>query len=283
MTYKTILASFQDTERAPQLIEFATLLAAEHDAHLIGLFVVPVIQTYAIYAPAPVQISTELATSQRESFLNAASELERQFIAAAENAGVKYEWRCSDAQSPLLAETVVEHARSVDLVLVAQPEPDNRWEAWAAIPEEVLMDSGRPVMVIPYAGHFAPKAEQVLVAWNGTRESARATFDALPFLRAAHKVKILSVNVHGGDDQQGFTPGDEIAVNLARHNVKIETGRTISGDVSVGDELLSRAADYGTDLLVMGGYGHSKVYESLFGGATRHILKHMTMPVLMAH
>jgi len=283
MSYKTILASFQDTERAPQLVEFATALAAEHDAHLIGLFVVPVIQTYSIYAPAPVQISTELVESQRENFLEAASALEQQFIAASENAGVKFEWRCADAQSPLLAETVVEHARSVDLVLVAQPEPDSRWEAWAAIPEQVLTESGRPVMVMPYVGHYKPKPDQVLVAWNGTRESARATFDALPLLQAADKVKVLSVNITGSDDEMGFTPGDDIAINLARHDVKIESGRTISGDVSVGDELLSRAADYGTDLLVMGGYGHSKVYESLFGGATRHILRHMTMPVLMAH
>lgn len=283
MNYKTVLASFQDMDRAPRLIEFATALASDHDAHLIGLFVVPVTQTYSVYTASPVQISTELIEAQRASFLEVAGDIEKQFIAAAEKAGVMFEWRCVDAHSPLLAETVVEHARSADLVLVAQPEPDNRWEAWAAIPEQVLMESGRPVMVMPYAGRYEARAENVLVAWNGTRESARATFDAMPFLQAASKVKILSVNLNTSDGMNGFTPGDEIAVNLARHNVKIESGRTISGDISVGNELLSRAADYGTDLLVMGGYGHSKVYESLFGGATRHILKHMTMPVLMAH
>ncbi len=283
MSYKTILASFQDTEHAPQLIEFSTRLAAEHGAHLIGLFVMPVVQTHSIYAPAPVQISTELLAAQRQHVQQVAGAIESKFIAAAESAEVIYEWRCVDAQSPLLADAVVEHARSADLIIVGQPEPENSWEAWAAIPEQVLLDSGRPVMVVPYAGEHKATPEQIMVAWSGTRESARATFDALPLLQAASAVKVLSVNIGKGEGMNGFTPGDEIAVNLARHDVKAETGRSINADISVGDELLSRAADYGSELLVMGGYGHSKVYESLFGGATRHILRHMTMPVLMAH
>lgn len=283
MSYKTILASFQDTEHAPQLIEFSTQLAAAHGAHLVGLFVMPVVQTHSIYAPAPVQISTELMAAQRKHIQDVANELENKFIAAAEGAEVIFEWRCVDAQSPLLADAVVEHARSADLIVVGQPEPENSWEAWAAIPEQVLLDSGRPVLVVPYAGEHVPNPQQIMVAWNGTRESARATFDAMPLLQAAAAVKVLSVNVGKSEGMNGFTPGDEIAVNLSRHDVKAETGRSITGDISVGDELLSRAADYGSELLVMGGYGHSKVYESLFGGATRHILQHMTMPVLMAH
>ena len=283
MSYKTILASFQDTAHAPQLIDFATGLAADHGAHLVGLFVVPMLQTHSLYAPAPVQISTELLAAQREHIQSVARDMEAKFIAAAEAAEVIYEWRCVDARSPLLADAVVEHARSADLVVVGQPEPDSRWEDWAAIPEQVLLESGRPVMVLPYAGKHPARPKQVLVAWNGTRESARATFDAMPLLQAASTVKVLSVNIGEGEGMDGFTPGDEIAINLSRHDVKAETGRSINSEISVGDELLSRAADYGSDLLVMGGYGHSRVYESLFGGATRHILRHMTMPVLMAH
>jgi len=283
MAYKTVLASFQDAERAPQLIAFATNLAADHGAHLIGLYVVPTVQAASIYAPAPVQISTEILEAQRKHFRAVATKIEETFVDTAKKAGIIYEWRCINADSPLIADAVVEHARSADLVLVGQPEPDNRWEAWAAIPEEVLMRSGRPVMVVPYAGEHQAKPQQILLAWNGTRESARAAFDAMPLLRGAQSVKVLSVDIDRNDGMEGFTPGDDIAVNLARHEVKAETGRSITAGISIGDELLSRAADYGSDLLVMGGYGHSKVYESLFGGATRHILKHMTMPVLMSH
>ncbi|MGI9412894.1 MAG: universal stress protein [Hyphomicrobiales bacterium] len=283
MSYKTVLVNFQDAKRAPALIGFATTLAERHGAHLTGLFVMPVTDAFPFYAPMPVQVSTELWESQRQQFQDVADSIEGQFLSAADKAGVKAEWRCVDAQSPLLADMVVEHARSADLIVVGQPEPENQWESWAAVPEQVLMDSGRPVLVVPYAGEFDAAAKHVMVAWNGTRESARATFDAMPFLQAAGEVRILSVNLATGTGREGFTPGDDIAVTLARHDVKAEAGQTINGDISVGDELLSRAADYGTDLLVMGGYGHGKVYESLFGGATRHILRHMTMPVLMAH
>lgn len=283
MTYRTILVNFQDTKRAPVLIKYAVALAERHNAHLTGLFVMPVTDAFPFYAPMPVQISTELWESQRKQFADVAGEIENQFLGAADKAGVQCEWRTVDAQSPLLADTVVEHARSVDLVVVGQPEPENLWEAWAAVPEQLLMESGRPVLVVPYAGTFDAAAKHVMVAWNGTRESARATFDAMPFLQGAGEVRILSVNIEAGNNRSGFTPGDDIAISLARHDIKAEAGQTINGGLSVGDELLSRAADYGTELLVMGGYGHGKVYESLFGGATRHILRHMTMPVLMAH
>lgn len=282
MTYKTILASYQDTERSEQLIDYSTRLAADQDAHLIGLFVIPAAQSHAIYAPAPVQIASDLIEAQRQYYTKLAQEVEEKFVAAAKGAGLKYEWRCVEADTPILAETVVEHARSADLVVVGQVEPESKWESWAGIPEEVLMESGRPVLVVPYAGEHKATASNALVAWNGTRESARATFDALPLLRAAEKVKVLSVNI-GKGNTHSFSPGDEIAITLARHDVKAETGSSINADISVGDELLSRAADLGSDLLVMGGYGHGRTYESLFGGATRHILTHMTMPVLMAH
>lgn len=283
MTYKTILASFQDAAHAPQMIEFATALASEQDAHLTGLYVIPTIRPIAMAGPAPVQMATDLLEVQRQHFAAIAEETEAKFISAAEAAGIIFEWRCVDAHNALLADVVVQHARGADISVVGQPAPDDEWEPWAEIPERLLMDSGRPVVVVPYAGKHGAKAKQVMLAWNGTKEAARATFDAMPFLQAAETVKVLSVNLGQKGDEYGFTPGDEIATNLSRHNVNAVTARSINPGISIGDELLSRAADTGTNLLVMGGYGHSKMYESLFGGATRHILKHMTMPVLMAH
>jgi len=122
------------------------------------------------------------------------------------------------------------------------------------------------------------------VAWNGTRESARAAFDALPLLAKAKSVKLLWINpsTENGGNGNGM-PGSELATALSRHGVKVEAGHSAVRDVGVGDELLSRAADQGTDLLVMGAYGHSRVREYVFGGATRHILQHMTVPVLFSH
>lgn len=283
MTYKTILANIQDIDRYPELINFATSLAANHDAHLIGLHVMPTAYTYAIYAPAPVTIVTEVIEAQRKHFANTAKTIEDAFVAAAQTANIRYEWRCVESNEPSLGATVVKHAQSADISVTGQPDPNSRWETWADIPEQLLLESGRPVLVLPYAGKHDAQAKHVMVAWNRTKESARATFDAMPFLKAADLVRVLSVDIGESGGADGFTPGDEVAANLSRHGVKTETASSITGDISIGNELLSRAADCGSGLLVMGGYGHGTIYESLLGGATRHILKHMTMPVLMAH
>src|SRR5262249_44560338 len=120
--------------------------------------------------------------------------------------------------------------------------------------------------------------ERVLVAWAHSREATRAVHDALPLLKLAKSVTVMEVNPE--PDHLG---GADIALHLTRHGVKAEVASTTSGDINNGDAILSRAADLTADLLVMGGYGHSRLREFAFGGVTRHILEHMTLPVLMSH
>ncbi len=119
----------------------------------------------------------------------------------------------------------------------------------------------------------------MLVAWNGTREAARATHDALPFLTQADKVVVLGVSASGED----HIPGADLSTHLARHGVSVEIHNREANDVSVGDAILNAASDYGADLLVIGAYGHSRLRELVLGGVTRHLLRHMTIPVLMSH
>jgi len=123
----------------------------------------------------------------------------------------------------------------------------------------------------------------VLVAWDASREAARAVADAMPLLAAADAVIVLAVDPQPGPDGHGEIPGADIALHLARHGVKAQIERTVSAGVPIGELLLSRAADLGADMLVMGAYGHSRVRELLLGGATRSILASMTIPVLMSH
>jgi len=150
-------------------------------------------------------------------------------------------------------------------------------------PDQVTLASGRPILVVPYAGHFETVGRRVLVGWNATREAARAVNDAMPLLAAAEMVTVLTIDAREGPHGHGELPGADISLHMARHGVKAGIERTVSADLSVGDVLLSRAADLGADLLVMGAYGHSRARELLLGGATRALLRSMTIPVLMSH
>jgi nucleotide-binding universal stress UspA family protein len=105
----------------------------------------------------------------------------------------------------------------------------------------------------------------------------------MPLLMAADIVTVLTIDAREGPDAHGELPGADISLHLARHGVKAEIERTVSAGIGPGEVLLSRAADLGADLLVIGAYGHSRVRELLLGGATRSILQSMTLPVLMSH
>lgn len=139
------------------------------------------------------------------------------------------------------------------------------------------------MLIVPYAGRFDNVGRRIVIAWSSTREAARAVSDAMPFLESADLVNVLTIDPREGPDGHGELPGADIAVHLARHGVKAQIERTVSAGLPVGEVLLSRIADLGADLLVMGAYGHSRVRELLLGGATRSVLRSMTLPVLMSH
>jgi nucleotide-binding universal stress UspA family protein len=143
------------------------------------------------------------------------------------------------------------------------------------MPERLAIESGRPMLVVPCAGRYPEIARHIVIAWKPTREAARAVFDALPLLKSAKTVQLLEVNQNR--DNSGITAA------LRRHGIKATRRSMVAPDISVGDEILSRLADHGADLLVMGAYGHSRIGELVFGGVTRHIARHMTAPTLWSH
>ncbi len=145
------------------------------------------------------------------------------------------------------------------------------------------MTSGRPVLVVPYIGPGKSVATHVLVGWNASREATRAVNDAIPLLQRAKKVTVLAVDPEGGTEGHGEVPSADISLHLARHGIKVEAAQTVTGDIDVGDALLSRASDLGADLIVVGAYGHSRMREFILGGVTRHLLQHMTVPILISH
>jgi nucleotide-binding universal stress UspA family protein len=281
MSYKDLLVVLDSEAPARGRIDLAAALAERFGAHLVGLYPLPVPQRpreLGYYDPA---LLDPFFADLRDRARDAADKVREQFEHVAGLRGLSAEWRLvpegPDADPAL-------HARYADLTILGQLDPD-RGESGMIRPrpELVTLASGRPILVIPYAGHFENAGQRVLIGWNATREAARAVHDAMPLLSAAQAVTVLMIDPREGPQAHGEVPGADISLHLARHGVKAEIERTVSGDLPVGEVLLSRAADLGADLLVIGAYGHSRMRELLLGGATRSLLRSMTVPVLMSH
>jgi nucleotide-binding universal stress UspA family protein len=272
MTLKNLLVFVDNQLNWDERLRVAAGLARRHDAHLTGVHV-------SGYGPLPPVLDgiavDQVIAAQEEVSRAAAAKAEANFREAMRREALRHDWRT--ARGPV-ASTAALEAHCTDLAIVGQPAPDGESRLR---PEDVALLSGRPVLVVPYAGRFERVAENPLIAWKPTREAARAVNDALPLLEAAKRATILVVDAD--TDADGEAPGDDLAVHLSRHGITATVERTISDDIPVADVFLSRAADFGADLLVMGCYGHSRMRELVLGGMTRDIIDRMTLPVLMSH
>jgi nucleotide-binding universal stress UspA family protein len=272
--YKTLLVPVDGRPRSLRSLAVAGALANRWDAHLIGLYVQPGMQIPS-HARAEGG-ATMMEELQRKVIADLTAQAKARFDEGVKASGAtRTEWRVDRGDADVV---VARHARYADLVIVNQTDPGD--ESGSGFADAILLAVGRPVLVVPYVGEPVVKGEHVLVCWDGGREAARAATDALPFLREARKVTVLTVNTGAAPSE---VPGADIALYLARHGVKSEAARTPAGGIDPGNVILSRAFDYGVDLIVMGAYGHSRVREILLGGATRAILRQMTVPVLMSH
>jgi nucleotide-binding universal stress UspA family protein len=253
---------------------FAVQLARKYDAHLTGLFVTPPIRLVG------VEGGDMILDAIRRQQTEGAAEAQALFEGCVDEAGYQplSEWRAEVGDPVEIARRLARHA---DLAVVSQGPEDGYDALSGARPEDLLFGSGRPVLVVPRYGRFDSIGEHVLIAWNGSPEAARAVHDAFPFLDRAAKITILTVNP--GSELPEKWSEEEIARHLARHGFEITINRESSNELDAGDLLLNFAADNGADLLVMGGYGHSRLREFVFGGATRAILDSATLPVLMSH
>jgi nucleotide-binding universal stress UspA family protein len=279
MSYKSLLVHLDNDGRCAERIDIAARLALDFDARLTGLYL---LRQPEIPAYTRAEIGTEFLEQRRLAWQQ--SQIERmsaQFIDKTSRAGVSGAEFRSDDHWP--EEAIVLHARYADLLILGQANPDESESLVSRdFPGQTMLSSGRPVLFIPYAGSFPHIGTRALVAWDASREAARAVTDALPFLQRAAKVTVLAVNPER-NGKHGDQPGADIALFLARHGVRVEASENHSGEVDVGAWLLSRAFDLQADLIVMGGYGHSRMRELAFGGVTRTLLGEMTAPVLMSH
>ena len=276
MSYKTILVHIDPGKRNSVRVDVAIRLARQHDAHLVAL------HALAPFEP-PGYVMAEMGPSivdaQRQMAAVAMARTEAEFTQQVSAADLRnVEWRTA-VEDPVDAMTL--HARYADLVVIGQTDTSDRMNVAADFPERLVLAAGRPVLIVPSVGSFATVGKRILVAWNPSREATRAATDAIPLLQRADTVHVMAVNPKAG--QHGAVAGADIGLYLARHGVRVEVKTDHGAEIDVGNELLSRAADLDADLIVMGGYGHSRLKEWVLGGATRTILESMTVPVLMSH
>lgn len=278
--FKDILVHVDDSNQSAARVDIAVNLARSFNAHLTGIVI-------AIDPPIPIaapgMMPLDAFAEERTAIQQRAAETATRFRANLERAGMTPDCRVANAPMSDAPFVLSLHARHADLVVLGQIDDGSPLAQRSIPPQDVAMACGRPALVVPYIGAPARPAERVLVAWNSSRESARAVNDALPFLRRAGLVTILSVNPESDLPGERRLAGADIALHLARHGVKAETQQTVTSEISVGDAILGEVADGGHDFLVMGCYGHSRLRETILGGATRHMLEHMTVPVLMCH
>jgi nucleotide-binding universal stress UspA family protein len=274
---KDIIVNLSVTKEGSVVGKYAVSVAAALEAHLTGVAfiydpVVPI--SGAGYIPA------EVIETQRDENETAAEAAIKSFTAAANQAGVSADSLTTSASLAGAGDRFARMARRFDLAIVGQAQPEVS-SMEQVIGETTLFESGRPMIVVPYIQKAPFKTDNVMICWDGSRTAARAVADAIPIIGNSGRVEIVMVaNERGKQDE---IEGADIGQHLARHGLKVDVHRISGGNIDVGDALLSHAADSGADLMVMGGYGHSRLREFVLGGATRSIFESMTVPVLLSH
>jgi nucleotide-binding universal stress UspA family protein len=281
MLLRDILVHLDATEQGLTRLRLAADLARRHQAHLTGMYVFD--SMLPLMMPDPggaAALIADMLERMREEAIAGGAKVEAIFREQLRRDGILGEWRLVEGAVP---EQVMLHARYADLLVLGQEDPDGLQAAAGATIEAALFSSGRPVLVVPYAGSFKTVGRRVLVGWNASREAVRAVHDALPLIADAESATVLAVNPRPGITGHGEEPGADIARHLARHGLKVTTERMDAPEISAGELILNHAAGMSADLLVVGAYGHSRTREIILGGATRTLLRQMTLPVLMAH
>ncbi len=282
MGFRDILVFVDESAQNGQRLDLAIELAQRTDAHLIGLAVTSAVLLPEVSADFFPQ---DLISRQRQAARERGARLRRDFEERTARESISNEWRAVEPLTPAaVVEAVALQARYADVVVVGQTDPDNSEMGLARdFPGQLALMSGRPVLAVPYAWRTHPIGKRVLVAWNASREATRALHDALPLLSAAQEVRLLSLASKGAGPVPDDPSGNDIVAHLVRHGVSARVEHGTLDNTRVGAAILSSAADFGADMVVMGAYGRSRMREIILGGASRSILHGMTLPVLMAH
>ncbi|HXP05281.1 MAG TPA: universal stress protein [Stellaceae bacterium] len=276
MPGRDILVVIDNAASAARRLAPAAALAKRFDARLTGFFAtgLPAATSFGDLASGAQLVDAYMAARRDEAVKAEAAfrqELGRQQLAG------DWIWREAD-----IAESVISVGRLFDLVVLGQTNPDADSPVPRVLPEDVVQVLGRPVLVVPYVGEFT-SFDHVMIAWNGTREAARALYDAMFIIERADAVTVIEVDTPGSAGAPPSHLAADVVAALKRREVEAAAESTVTDGTPVADIILSRAADLTADLIVMGAYSHSRLRELVLGGTSRSIFEEMTVPVLMSH
>jgi nucleotide-binding universal stress UspA family protein len=279
MSYRIVAVHVNESRHLIERVNVAAQVARDANAHLVGVACSGPADNYYmadLLGAGAAGLSIYRDFMQEQCATNLAS-----FEAAADKAGVPFfEKRVIEDEAGI---ALCLQARYSDLLIIGQHDSADYLRGQGpTLTEYVMMNSVCPVLIVPDEGTCALNAPRVLLAWDGGMQAARTVHAAIPLRRQAALVQVAVFDAEIGPQAHGEEPGADIALFLARHGVKVEVSLLSSGG-DVGGAILSHAGYFGADLIVMGGYGHSRFREVLLGGATRAVLDAMTVPVLMAH
>jgi nucleotide-binding universal stress UspA family protein len=279
MALRSLLVHVDDSDRCAHRLAFASRLAHEFAAQLVGVYLVPTPElTPSIAALLPDDIVERQlrATGQAQNLAEA------RFSEMTQRANlVTIQWRAPAGDA---AKAIAAHARGVDLAVIGQTAPEDSAAAFAdELASASILTTGRPVLIVPHRGGASSVGRAVLVAWNDSKEAARAVTDALPILVKARRVVVVTVNTADEQDDVDGQAFLHIEAYLRRHGViaAFRQPRVVAGNVA--EVLLAQARETAADLIVMGAYGHARLRERLLGGVTHAVLTTTTIPVLMSH
>ena len=277
MSYKTIVVHLDCGSRRGERLDLAVRFAEEFDAHLIGLFALDLYVGMPMAADAgSVLVETEL--KRRESCMREAQE---EFFTKCTSLAAKPEWHFTDEDA--VTEVAIA-AHSADLVVIGQTHPETCADdgVRASFDSEVVLTAGKPVLIVPYAGHFERVGKRTMVAWNAAREAGRALTDSLPVLERSASVELVSFEENGAQGPAEEEARSAVRIYLEDHGVNATIRRYVGEELTAGELILAHAHDEDADCIVMGAYGNSQM-ERPAQGATRTVMKFMTVPVIMSH
>jgi Universal stress protein UspA and related nucleotide-binding proteins len=273
---RRILVHVSRDDRARSRIELAFQLAIRFSAKLTGIYLMTTGVPAAIAAAeVPPSFYVELEKRVEED----AETARRRYLDRAAQANVTSAWCCERGG----IDSMLRLARYMDVTVVGQIDPEAADGSALVLPEDIALGSGRPVLAVPYIGAPADTGSRIVIAWNASREAARAVADALPFLQQAEVVSVVSIDERRGESEERSRSAADLCGYLEDHGVVAKPQLLYADTLSAADALLSYIADVGANLLVMGCYGHTRLREFVLGGMTRDILRHMTVPVLLSH
>ena len=263
-------------------LDAAVLLASGFGAHLAVLETV----NLPMFMPSPWGIVPDTLLTDLYAQLNATGEANVEHLRARlAREDISYEVRLADAKFVSRARCIAMQARHVDLCVLTGSVMQTPFESEVveATFAGLLFESGRPVLLVPPRYRMQWPLRRAVVAWRPTREAARALHDALPLLLRTESVDVVAIEPEPGEARYGDQPGADVGEHLARHGLKVNVVNLQRGSGTVATALLRHAADTDAQLLVAGGYGHSRLREWVLGGTTDDLMRAMHLPVLFSH